>query len=164
MFGVRLLAMPWYFVATIVVALDQASKLAAEHYLAYLQPVPVLPFLSLTLSYNPGAAFSFLGDASGWQRWLFTGFALVVSVVLIVWLRRLPARERWMNWGLSLLLGGAIGNVIDRIVYGHVIDFIHVHYDRWHYPIFNVADSAITVGVVMILIHAFWLDKRAAPG
>ncbi len=151
--------LPWYVIATAVIVLDQASKLAAEAYLAYLHPVPLLPVLSLTLSYNPGAAFSFLGDASGWQRWFFTGFALLVSVALIIWLRRLPPGERVMTWGLSLLLGGALGNVIDRLVHGHVIDFIHVHYKGWHYPIFNIADSAITVGVLLVLYQAFWLDR-----
>ncbi|MCP1673800.1 signal peptidase II [Natronocella acetinitrilica] len=153
---------PWLTIAIAVVVIDQLTKVAAEQYLEYLRPVPLLPFLNLTLSYNPGAAFSFLGDASGWQRWLFTGFALVVSVVLVVWLRRLPANERWLAWGLALLLGGAIGNVIDRLIHGHVIDFIHVYYDRWHYPIFNIADSAITIGVAMILVHAFFLDKRGS--
>ncbi|WP_290648247.1 signal peptidase II [Aquisalimonas sp.] len=150
----------WVSVAVVVVALDQLTKLLADHFLHYLQPVALLPVLNLTLSYNPGAAFSLLGDAGGWQRWLFTGIALAVSVGLIIWLRRLPPWERWQTWGLSLILGGAIGNVIDRIAYGHVIDFIHVHWRDWHYPIFNVADSAITIGVVLILIHAFFLDGR----
>jgi signal peptidase II len=150
----------WLPLAVAVVALDQATKLAAEQWLGYWQPVPVLPFLNLTLSYNPGAAFSLLGSASGWQRWLFVGAALLISGVLVVWLRRLPPGGRWLPIGLSLLLGGAIGNLIDRLAYGHVIDFIHVYYDRWHYPIFNVADSAITVGAVMIVIHTLWLERR----
>lgn len=150
----------WLTVAAAVVVLDQATKLLADAWLGYLQPVPLLPMLNLTLSYNPGAAFSLLGDAGGWQRWLFTGFALVVSVGLVIWLRRLPPWERWQTWGLALVLGGAVGNVIDRIAYGHVVDFIHVYWRDWHYPIFNVADSAITVGVVMILIHAFFLEDR----
>ncbi len=152
----------WSAIAVVVLLLDQASKLLADALLVYHQPVPLLPMLNLTLSYNPGAAFSFLGDASGWQRWLFSAFAVVVSIVLVVWLRRLPPGERWMRWGLALLLGGAIGNLVDRLAYGHVIDFIHVYYDRWHYPIFNVADSAITVGAVMILIHALFLERRAS--
>lgn len=150
----------WFSVAATVVVLDQITKLAADAWLDYLQPVSLLPVLNLTLSYNPGAAFSLLGDAGGWQRWLFTGFALVVSVGLVIWLRRLPPWERWQTWGLALILGGAVGNVIDRIAYGHVIDFIHVYWRDWHYPIFNVADSAITVGVIMILIHAFFLEGR----
>ncbi|SEO73014.1 signal peptidase II [Aquisalimonas asiatica] len=153
----------WLLVAGSVVVLDQATKLLADAWLDYLQPVALLPVLNLTLSYNPGAAFSLLGDAGGWQRWLFTGFALVVSVALVIWLRRLPPWDRWQTWGLALILGGAVGNVIDRIAYGHVIDFIHVYWRDWHYPIFNVADSAITVGVVLILIHAFFLDDRKQP-
>lgn len=155
----RVAAMPWPVIAVLVILLDQGSKLLAEAYLSYHQPVPLLPVLNLTLSYNPGAAFSFLGEASGWQRWLFSGFAVAVSVVLVIWLRRLPPGERWMTWALSLLLGGAIGNLVDRLAYGHVIDFIHVYYDRWHYPIFNIADCGITVGAAMILIHAFFLDR-----
>jgi len=150
----------WLPLAVAVVVLDQGTKLAAERWLDYWQPVPLLPFLNLTLSYNPGAAFSLLGSASGWQRWLFMGAALLISTVLVIWLRRLPPGERWLPVGLSLLLGGAIGNLIDRVAYGHVIDFIHVYYDRWHYPIFNVADSAITIGAVMIVIHTLWLERR----
>lgn len=158
----RWLVPPWPLIAGTVIALDQVTKILAERMLDYHVPVPLLPVLNLTLSYNPGAAFSFLGDASGWQRWLFSGFALAISVFLIVWLRRLPPWDRWLTWSLSLLLGGAIGNLVDRLFHGHVIDFIHVYYDRWHYPIFNVADIAISVGVGMILFHAFFLEKRGS--
>lgn len=156
----RLTSLSWPAIAVMVLVLDQFTKQLAEQLLTYHQPLPVLPMLNLTLSYNTGAAFSFLGDAAGWQRWLFSGFAAAVSIALVVWLRRLPPWERWMTWGLSLLLGGALGNLIDRLLYGHVIDFIHVYYDRWSYPIFNVADCGITVGAVMILIHAFFLDGK----
>ena len=124
--------------------------------------MPVLPVFSLTLGYNTGAAFSFLGAAGGWQRGLFVLVGLVASVVIVVWLRRLQAHERWSCWALSLILAGAVGNLIDRVLYGHVIDFIHLHYDRWHYPVFNIADSAITIGVAMLLIHVVWLDRRRA--
>lgn len=150
----------WSVIALAVIVADQLTKLAAEAFLEYHRSVEVLPVFSLTLSYNPGAAFSLLGDAGGWQRWLFTGFALAVSVFLIVWLRRLPPWDRWQTWGLSLILGGAIGNVIDRLAHGHVIDFIHVYWRDWHYPIFNIADSAITIGVALILIYAFFLEGR----
>lgn len=156
--GVRLPL--WSAIAVCVVVVDQLSKLAAQAFLGYHEPVALLPVLNLTLSYNPGAAFSLLGEAGGWQRWLFMAFALAVSVFLVVWLRRLPPGERWQTWGLALILGGAVGNVIDRVAYGHVVDFIHVYWRDWHYPIFNVADSAITVGVVVVLIHAFFLDGR----
>jgi len=155
---------PWPVIAITVIVLDQLSKLAADAFLGYHEPVPLIPMLNLTLSYNPGAAFSFLGESSGWQRWVFTGFAFAVSIVLVIWLRRLPPWERWLSWGLSLLLGGAVGNMIDRLWHGHVIDFIHVYYGQWSYPIFNIADSAITVGAAMILIHAFFLDGRKGKG
>ena len=154
----------WSVIALAVIVADQLTKLAAEAWLELYEPVQLLPVFSLTLGYNPGAAFSLLGDAGGWQRWLFTGFALAVSVFLIVWLRRLPPWDRWQTWGLSLIVGGAIGNVIDRLAHGHVIDFIHVHWQDWHYPIFNIADSAITIGVILILIHAFFLEGRQSRG
>lgn len=154
----------WSLIAAVTIALDQVSKWAAQAWLTYHEPVALLPVFNLTLSYNTGAAFSFLGSAGGWQRWLFTGFALAVSVFLVVWLRRIPAAERWQIAGLALILGGAVGNAIDRLAYGHVVDFIHVHWGDWHYPIFNIADSAITVGVVLVLVHAFFLEGRPQSG
>lgn len=154
----------WSLIAAVTIALDQVSKWAAQAWLTYHEPVALLPVFNLTLSYNTGAAFSFLGSAGGWQRWLFTGFALAVSVFLVIWLRRLPAAERWQIAGLALILGGAVGNAIDRLAYGHVVDFIHVHWGDWHYPIFNIADSAITVGVVLVLVHAFFLEGRPQSG
>ncbi|MFO7859405.1 MAG: signal peptidase II [Ectothiorhodospiraceae bacterium] len=154
----------WGVIAAVTLVLDQLSKWAAQAWLTYHEPVALLPVFNLTLSYNTGAAFSFLGSAGGWQRWLFTGFALAVSVVLVVWLRRIAATERWQIVGLALILGGAVGNAIDRLAYGHVVDFIHVHWGDWHYPIFNIADSAITVGVVLVLVHAFFLEGRPRPG
>lgn len=152
----------WPWVVLSVLAVDQVSKQLAERFLGLWQPLPVLPVVSLTLGYNTGAAFSFLGTAGGWQRALFVAVGVVASVVIVIWLRRLPGDERWSCWALSLILGGALGNLIDRLVHGHVIDFIHLHYDRWHYPVFNIADSAITVGVVMVLIHVVWLERRRA--
>ena len=161
----RRLPLPaWGLIAAATVALDQLSKWAAQAWLTYHEPVVLLPVFNLTLSYNTGAAFSFLGNAGGWQRWLFTGFALAVSVFLVIWLRRIPAAERWQIAGLALILGGAVGNAIDRLAYGHVVDFIHVHWGDWHYPIFNIADSAITVGVVLVLVHAFFLEGRTREG
>ena len=161
----RRLPLPaWGLIAAATVALDQLSKWAAQAWLTYHEPVVLLPVFNLTLSYNTGAAFSFLGNAGGWQRWLFTGFALAVSVFLVIWLRRIPAAERWQIAGLALILGGAVGNAIDRLAYGHVVDFIHVHWGDWHYPIFNIADSAITVGVVLVVVHAFFLEGRTREG
>ena len=115
--------------------------------------------LSWTLAYNPGAAFSFLANHSGWQRWFFAGIAAVVSVVLVVWLKRLR-NDTWTAIALALILGGALGNLYDRLVLGHVIDFILVHWrQEWYYPAFNLADSAITVGAVMLALDMFRKKK-----
>ncbi len=115
----------------------------------------------LTLVFNEGAAFSFLADAGGWQRWFFAGLAVVVSIALLLWLKRLEAQERLTGVALSLVAGGAVGNLIDRIAYGHVVDFVDVYWRTWHWPAFNVADSAITVGVILLLLDAL-LPKKAA--
>lgn len=146
----------WLWLSAAVAVLDQASKLVAERMLTLYAPVEVLPFFNLTLVYNPGAAFSFLGTASGWQRWFFIALATGVSAFIAHWLHRLDARERWTAAGLSLVLGGAAGNLIDRIWHGHVIDFLDLHYAGWHWPTFNVADSAITVGAVVLVVTALF--------
>lgn len=150
----------WLALAVAVIILDQASKYTAEYLLHYQIPVPVLPSLNWFLSYNPGAAFSFLSDAGGWQRWFFTIMALVVSTGIAIWLSRLSDNSRWEALSLSLILGGAMGNVIDRMVLGHVIDFIQVYYDRWYFPTFNLADSAISVGVAVLIIDSLFLQKN----
>lgn len=137
-----------------VIVLDQVTKFLAEASLLPYQPVALTSFLNLRLSYNPGAAFSLLADQSGWQRWFFVVLALAVSLYLMWWLRGLGRRSRLEATGLGLLLGGALGNVVDRLWHGVVIDFIDVHYAGWHWPAFNVADSAITVGVMLILLVA----------
>ena len=150
----------WLVLIVLILAADQATKLWV---LAALQPyevIPVLPSLNLTLVFNEGAAFSFLADAGGWQRWFFVALALVVSGVLLVWLWRLKPEDRLTAAGLSLVAGGAVGNLIDRIAYGHVVDFVDVYWRAWHWPAFNVADSAITVGVGLLLLEAF-LPKRS---
>jgi signal peptidase II len=151
---------PWLGLAFIVVVLDQASKLAADAFLGYHQPVPLIPFFNLTLSYNAGAAFSFLGQAGGWQRWFFIALALLVSGFLIQWMRQVNGRDRWLSLALSLILGGAIGNLIDRIAYGHVVDFIHFYVGDWSWPIFNIADSAITVGAGLLIAHMFLVREQ----
>jgi len=150
----------WLMLAIAVVILDQASKYAAEYLLHYQIPVPVLPSLNWFLSYNPGAAFSFLSDAGGWQRWFFTIMALAVSVGITVWLSRLPDSSKWEALSLTLILGGAIGNVIDRMILGHVIDFIQVYYDTWYFPTFNLADSAISAGVAILIVDSLFLQKN----
>ncbi len=122
------------------------------------QPVPVIPFLNLTLTHNTGAAFSFLSDAGGWQRWFFAGLTIVVSIIIVVWLARLKPGQRWLPVSLSLVLGGALGNLWDRLAIGAVVDFIDVYYRTWHWPAFNLADSAICVGAVMLVVSTFKED------
>ncbi|MFP4079924.1 MAG: signal peptidase II [Ectothiorhodospira sp.] len=141
----------WLWLAVAVSGLDQLTKRVAEYQLTQFAPMEILPFLDLSLVYNTGAAFSLLGAAGGWQRWLFTALALGVSVVLIEWMRRLQPDERLTATALALVLGGAVGNLIDRLWHGHVIDFIDLHYAGYHWPAFNVADSAITVGAVLLI-------------
>lgn len=143
----------WLAIAMLIIGLDQASKLAIEHFMQFGQTIPVLPGFNLVLTYNPGAAFSFLADAGGWQRHFFTVLAIVVSGVLTWQLKKNPAPSL-QSWSMTLILGGAIGNVIDRIYLGHVIDFIQVYYKVHYWPAFNIADSAITVGAVLMVLDS----------
>ena len=148
--------------SALVFALDQLTKLYFDGSLHLYQQIVIIPDLfSWTLAYNTGAAFSFLAEHDGWQRWLFAVIALSVSAVLVLWLRRLPRRgQGWLAFGLALVLGGAIGNLFDRMVYGHVIDFILVHWqDRWYFPAFNIADCAINVGAVLLVLDMFKSQK-----
>jgi signal peptidase II len=149
----------WLGVTALVVALDWVTKQRVSEELELYRPQEVFSWLNITLAHNYGAAFSFLSDAGGWQRWFFVVLALVVSVVLLVWLLRLPRREWRTGLGLALVLGGAIGNVMDRIKLGYVVDFIDVHFGGWHYPAFNVADSAITCGVILLLLDALLFSR-----
>ncbi|MBW9264428.1 signal peptidase II [Candidatus Thiodiazotropha sp. LNASS1] len=150
----------WLWLSLLVIVLDQVSKQLAESALTLYESVRVLPFFDLTLLYNKGAAFSFLSDQGGWQRWFFIVLAIGVTIVLIGWLWRLKRDEQWVAVALSLIIGGAIGNVIDRILFGQVIDFLHFHYQQHYFPAFNVADSAITIGVIIMLYDALVLAKR----
>ena len=154
-------ALPWLLLSALVIALDQFTKWLALSGLGGVGSVVVIPdVLNWTLAFNPGAAFSFLADEDGWQRWLFSTLALGVSAVLVVWLARTPRRDWKEAAPLALIIGGAIGNLVDRLRFGHVVDFIHVHWrDAWHYPAFNVADSSIFIGAVMLI--AFGLFRRA---
>ena len=142
--------------ALLLLALDQATKLWAAGALDYGMPVAVLPFFNLTLVHNPGAAFSFLADAGGWQRIFFIVLSGVVSAVLVAWLWRLPREARLLGVALALVLGGAVGNLVDRVAYGYVIDFLDFHAGGWHWPAFNVADSAISCGVVLLLVDGLF--------
>ena len=148
----------WLGAALIIVAIDQLTKYLAVLWLNYGDPVAILPGFNLTLVYNTGAAFSMLSDASGWQRWLFAGVAFTVSVVITLWLRQLGGRQLWLPIALTLILGGAIGNFWDRISLGYVIDFIQLYYEKWTWPAFNIADSAISVGAVMLLLSG-WITR-----
>lgn len=150
----------WLLGALGIVVLDQASKLAITSHFSLYDRLAVIPgFFNLTLAYNPGAAFSFLADAGGWQRHFFTVLALAVSMGIVIMLKRY-ASDRRFCLQLTLILGGAVGNLIDRVVYGHVIDFIQVYYQNWYYPAFNIADSAICIGVGLMLLDSFMSKKK----
>ena len=137
-------------IATLVLLLDQLSKWSALSNLKLGIPEEVLPFMHWLLLFNPGAAFSFLAQSSGWQRWFFTILGLAASLY-ILWLLRKNQSDKMLSWALSLILGGALGNVLDRIMYGAVVDFIDLHYGNWHWPAFNIADSAICIGATLIV-------------
>lgn len=149
----------WLWLSLLAIILDQASKLAIAGSMHLYQSIQIMPYFNLTYVHNTGAAFSFLSDAGGWQRWFFAGLALLISVVIAVWLARLKQHETLLAIALALVLGGAIGNLIDRLAYGYVIDFLDVYYQTWHWPAFNIADSAITLGVILMLVESFGLVK-----
>jgi signal peptidase II len=150
----------WLWLSLVILLLDQASKWLVLAALEPYQVIELVPNLNLTLMFNTGAAFSLLSDAGGWQRWLFAAFALAVTLVLVVWLLRLKPGEGWLAAGLALIIGGAVGNLIDRMLLGHVVDFIQVYlpviplalFNPW--PSFNVADSAISIGVVLLVVES----------
>ncbi|HFE39226.1 MAG TPA: lipoprotein signal peptidase [Gammaproteobacteria bacterium] len=152
----------WTILSLVIVILDQLSKALASANLIMFDPVPIMPLFNLTLMHNEGAAFSFLHDAGGWQRWFFTGLASVVSIVIIIWIKKLSAQEKGMAISLSLILGGALGNLIDRMRFGYVVDFIDVYYGTAHWPAFNIADSSIFVGAVIMIIFSFREDKNTS--
>jgi signal peptidase II len=151
----------WFGLAAAIIGLDQASKLWVLARFHLHEVLPVTDFFNLVLVFNSGAAFSFLSDAGGWQKWFFVVLALVISVWLIVMIRQ-HARETLMPLALTLVLGGALGNVIDRLRFGAVVDFLDFHVAGWHWPAFNVADSAITVGVALLLWEQFTHKETAS--
>ena len=142
----------------LILLVDQFTKFLASTYLTYAEPIGVLPFFSLTLLHNTGAAFGFLADASGWQRWLFLTLAVGVSGYSI-WSLRDPGLCRWMQTGFVLLIPGAIGNGVDRVAFGYVVDFLHFHWGSWSFPAFNIADTSITLAAGCLLI-GWYLDAR----
>ncbi len=150
----------WLGISFFVIVIDQLTKTWATDNLLFAQSVILTPFLNFTLLHNTGAAFSFLADAGGWQRWFFMGLAAIISIGLFIWILRLSAKQMWLGIALALVFGGAIGNLIDRTIYGYVIDFIDLYYQQWHWPAFNVADSAISIGVFMLLIEALFFGEK----
>ncbi|GAW84908.1 signal peptidase II [Bathymodiolus platifrons methanotrophic gill symbiont] len=147
--------MKWLWLSILVLILDQLSKIWIDSNMSLYQSIPMFPGFSITYAHNYGAAFSFLSDAGGWQRWFFAVLAGSISIGIIVWIKRLKSEEILSAISLSLILGGAIGNLIDRVIYGYVIDFLDVYYQAWHWPVFNIADSAITVGVAFMFYESF---------
>jgi len=150
----------WFWLSSLVVLLDQASKLLADARLVFHEPVAVLPFFNLRLAYNTGAAFSFLGNAGGWQRWFFVAISFLAAILLTVWLRKLKSEQWALALALSLVIGGAVGNLVDRLWLGYVIDFIQLYYKSFYWPAFNVADSAITIGMGLFIYHLIFKDLR----
>ena len=151
----------WLLLAGVIVVLDQVSKLAIIRWVELYERIPITSFFNITHHHNEGAAFSFLADAGGWQRWFFTALASVVSVVIVIWLGRIRNQRLWaLSLGLSLVLGGALGNLIDRVRLGYVTDFIQVLIFGWPFPSFNVADAAITIGAAFLIIDALFFSGR----
>jgi len=150
-------ALRWLLLSAAIILVDQVTKLIVVGHFSLHESLPLTPgLLNFTLACNDGAAFSFLQGAGGWQRWFFTALAIVVSAVLVVWLKRTPRGDWRTALPLALVVGGAIGNVIDRIRLGHVVDFIDVHYQSWSFPAFNVADSAISIGAVLLIVFGLF--------
>ncbi|MGR9052549.1 MAG: signal peptidase II [Gammaproteobacteria bacterium] len=149
----------WLWLSFLALILDQASKIAVATAFKLYQSIQITPFFNLTYVRNTGAAFSFLSEAGGWQRWFFAALAIVISLVITAWLARLKRHETLLAVALALVLGGAVGNLIDRLAYGYVIDFLDFYYRTWHWPAFNIADSAITVGVGLMLLESFGIGK-----
>jgi signal peptidase II len=154
-------ALVWPWLSALIVALDQLTKWYIVNRFALFEVFPAGPFLDITRLHNEGAAFSLLATAGGWQRWFFTSLAAVIGATIIGWLYSLPARGHpWLSVGLALILGGAVGNAWDRMAHGHVVDFLHFHWNLAYFPAFNVADIAITSGAIMLIIDALLHTKR----
>ena len=145
----------WLWISLLVIILDQAAKQIAEAQLTPHQAVNLFPYFDWYLTYNTGAAFSFLANAGGWQRWLFTVIAIVISIVIVQWIRKLPSEDTLTAASLCLILGGAIGNLIDRVYLGHVIDYIQVWLGSYPFPAFNIADASISVGAALLILSSF---------
>jgi signal peptidase II len=148
------------WLAIILIIVDQITKNLANSYLVFAQPYPLIPNLNLTLIYNEGAAFSFLANMGGWQRWFFAGLSFIVSGGLIYWLKTLAPKFTLDVVAINLILSGAIGNLIERVMYGKVTDFVDFYIGTWHYATFNVADMAISIGAVLLIYNEFFIKKK----
>ena len=145
-----------YSIVIVIIIADQITKIWADRDLEMYQQIYINSFFNITKAYNYGAAFSFLDNAGGWQRWFLTAISLIVSIVLSVWLYRMTRAEKWQSLSIALILSGAIGNLIDRVWYGYVVDFIQVHWNESYFPSFNIADAAISCGTVVLLFLTFF--------
>jgi signal peptidase II len=151
----------WLVLSVVLLALDQISKSVVVAQMKLGQSIDILPVFNFTYVHNYGAAFSFLSDAGGWQSYFFSTIAISISGLLIYWLKKLPATNKLLCVAYALVLAGAIGNLVDRLVYGYVIDFLHVYYQQWDFPVFNIADVAISMGAALLLLDAFYEQKEA---
>lgn len=151
----------WLWLSVLVFALDQLTKQIVDASMRLYETIPLLPVFQLTYLRNQGAAFSFLSQAGGWQRWFFVGLSIGAAVLITYWLKRMDRTKPWEAAAWALVLGGAVGNLVDRVAYGYVIDFLDAFYGDWHWPAFNVADSAITLGIGMLLIDSFRVRRNA---
>lgn len=149
----------WVFISIFVFAVDRVTKLLVVHYLQFNFPIAVFQSLNFIFTFNTGAAFGFLHQASGWQGWLFSGLAIVVIIFLTIWLFKIDTNHHWLKIALALVLGGTLGNLFDRIAYHYVIDFLDFYFKQWHYPTFNLADAAICIGAIMLAIDIFRIKK-----
>ena len=152
----------WLWLAVVVLVLDLGSKVLVMNHFQLGESMPLIPFFNLTYAHNPGAAFSFLADKGGWQRWFFAAIALVIVVVLLVLMYRSSGKQKLNNIAFAMIIGGALGNLFDRMVHGFVIDFIDFYVNNWHYPIFNLADSFICVGAVLVVLEGFMSSDKTA--
>jgi len=152
-------ALVWLWLSAIVFLLDQLSKYYISYHFQLHEVKTIAPFFNLTLAYNTGAAFSFLSDAGGWQRWAFVAISIVISVLLVIWLGRTPREHKTIAISFALILGGALGNLIDRLMLGHVVDFLDFYINNWHWPAFNIADSAIVIGAILLIVHTLFAKE-----
>lgn len=153
----------WLVLSLLIILLDQFSKYYVTQHLSFAQAVIIIPhFFNLFLTHNAGASFSFLAQMSGWQRWFLSAASIIIAFALLKWLLSLPANQYWLASALSLVIGGAIGNLLDRLRLAYVIDFIQVYYKNYYFPTFNIADSAVVIGVFMIAYVTFFQEAKHA--